>query len=102
MKTQPEDFTKAERPRVTLGRMAHEAGCFLTSIGDIERLAGIDTYDEAARKSLWDGFRHLYAGPSQVLIDAVMDHCAAIAIRRINAGELCFFNPYRTGAVTHA
>ena len=76
------------RPRIALDAMARKAGCRLGTIGDIERLAGIDTNNNAERKALWDQFRHLYRAPSQDLINAVMDHCSKIAIRRIKAGKL--------------
>ena len=78
----------AVRPREVLGKLARESGTALHSIGDVERLAGINTQSESERRALWDKFKHLYAGPAQVLIDAVMDHCAAIALQRIAGGEL--------------
>lgn len=81
---------KTVRPADKLKKLAREAGVWLTSIGDIERLAGINTCSELERRELWDRFRHLYSGPSQDLIDAVMDYCAAIALKRIKNGELCF------------
>ena len=59
------------------------------SIGQMEALAGVDVQNQAERKALWDQFRHLYAGPTQALIDAVMDHCAEITLGRIGRGELC-------------
>jgi hypothetical protein len=59
------------------------------SIGQAEALAGINVQNPAERKALWDQFRHLYEGPSQVVIDAVMDHCAEITLDRIKRGELC-------------
>jgi len=76
------------RPRKVLEKMAQNIGCHLSSIGDIERLAGINTNSVAERKALWDRFRDLYSGPSQALIDAVMDHCSVIALKRIKAGEI--------------
>lgn len=61
--------------------------CF--SIGDYEQLAGINTESEAERRALWEEFRHLYTAPTQVLFDAVCDHCAAIALERAERGEIC-------------
>lgn len=43
---------------------------------------------EDERRELWFQFRHLFNAPTQQLFDAVMDHCSAIALRRISAGEL--------------
>lgn len=59
------------------------------SIGQMEALAGIDVQNPSERKALWDQFLQMYAGPTQALIDAVMDHCAAITLARIGRGELC-------------
>jgi len=73
-----------QRPRHRLDELARQAGICLSSIGDVEQLAGI-----TERQALWGQFRHLYGAPTQVLIDAVMDHCSEIALRRITAGELC-------------
>lgn len=78
-----------QRPRHALKALASQAGCQLTTLGDTEQLAGVDVSSPAARRELWDRFRHLYHSPTQVLVDAVMDHCSAIALRRIKAGELC-------------
>ena len=58
------------------------------SIGQMEALAGIDIQSSVERKALWDKFSHLYRGETQALIDAVMDHCATIALKRIQRGEL--------------
>lgn len=80
--------TVKRRPRVILGTLASSIGCALCSIGDIESLAGVDIYSHAERKALWDGFRHLYGEPPQVLIDAVMDHCSAIVLKRLGDGVL--------------
>lgn len=59
-----------------------------SSIGQIEALAGINVQCHAERSALWQQFRHLFAGDTQTLIDAVMDHCASIALTRIKQGEL--------------
>lgn len=58
------------------------------SIGQIESLSGVNIQSDAERQQLWVQFRHLYPGPPQVLVDAVMNHCAAIALKRIKRGEL--------------
>jgi hypothetical protein len=58
------------------------------SVGQAEALAGINIQSEAERQQLWVQFRHLYPGPPQVLVDAVMDHCAAITLKRLKRGEL--------------
>jgi len=68
--------------------LARTRGINLSSIGEFESLAGIDVQSLAERTTLWDRFRHLYTGASQALIDAVVDHCAEIALKRIAAGEL--------------
>ena len=77
------------RPRLVLKDKALQAGCRLGSLGDIEQLAGVNIQSEAERHELWWQFHRLFNGPSQDLLDAVMDHCAEIALRRIQAGELC-------------
>lgn len=89
MRTNKHTKAKQQRPRQQLDQMAAQVGCRLASIGDIEQLAGIDVTSEDERRVLWPQFRHLFRAPTQQLFDAVMDHCALIAIRRINAGELC-------------
>lgn len=60
-----------------------------TSIGDYEQLAGVNTESEEERRALWSEFRHLYTAPTQVLFDAVCGHCAAVALERVERGELC-------------
>lgn len=77
------------RPSKTLDGMARRVGCRLVSIGDVEQLAGVDIRSAVERSALWNRFGHLFSGPTQILFDAVMDHCAVIAIGRIQAGELC-------------
>lgn len=84
----PQSRHKIMHPREILSAMASKVGCNLGTIGDIERLAGVNTCCEAERRALWNQFKHLFDGPSQALVDAVMDHCSAIAIKRINAGVL--------------
>lgn len=73
------------RPAVTLQRLGGWVG---GSIGQAEALAGVNVQSQSERQALWLKFRHLFAGDSQCLIDAVMDHCAAITLRRIECGEL--------------
>ena len=79
--------------RAKLDKMARSACCRLNTIGDIERLAGVTS--DCDRHRLWSQFNYLLDGPTQVLIDAVMDHCAAIAVRRIKAGEIFLISTYR-------
>lgn len=73
------------RPSDTLRRMGGWMG---GSIGQAEALAGINVQSEVERKQLWDGFKHLFSGEPQKLVDAVVDHCAAITLRRVKRGEL--------------
>lgn len=73
------------RPSETLRRLGGWVG---GTIGQTEALAGINVQSEAERNALWGQFKHLYSGDSQVLIDAVMDHCAATTLRRVKRGEL--------------
>lgn len=77
-----------QRPRKVLANVARQAGCSLGSIGEIEQLAGVNIQSEDERRELWFQFRHLFNAPAQQMVDAVMDHCSAIALRRIAAGEL--------------
>lgn len=85
---------RAPQPKDTLNALF---GRRLTSFGDYERLAGIDTCSAAERAALWDQFSHLYAasvaGDHQQLFDAVTNHCAVIALARVAAGELCALPP---------
>ena len=76
---------KKTRPSETLRRLGGWAG---GSIGQAESLAGINVQSEVERRALWDRFEHLFSGDSQVLIDAVVDHCAAITLGRVKRGEL--------------
>lgn len=73
------------RPSETLRRMG---GWASGSIGQAEALAGINVQSHVERTALWGKFRHLFTGDSQVLVDTVMDHCAALTLRRIKRGEL--------------
>lgn len=81
---------KKTRPAETLSRRGGWVG---GSIGQMEALAGVNVQSHAERTALWKKFRHLFSGPSQTLVDAVMDHCAAIALRRIKRGELSLVPP---------
>ena len=80
---------KSERPRDLLFRKACQAGCFIGSIGDYEQLAGIDIQSESERRALWWKFEALFLGPSQPVIDAVVDHCSQIVLDAIDGGRLC-------------
>lgn len=74
-----------KRPSDILRRLG---GWSTGSIGQTEALAGINVQSHFERTALWNRFRHLFQGEPQVLVDAVMDHCAAIALRRIKRGEM--------------
>jgi len=89
MATKRKSLLVAPRPRHSLDELARDVGCTLGSVGEIEQLAGVNIQSEVERHELWWQFRHLFIGPSQKVFDAVMDHCAEIALRRIRAGELC-------------
>jgi hypothetical protein len=86
---------RTARPRDVLFHEARMVGCVLTSVGDYEQLAGIDIQSDAERRELWWRFHTMFAGPSQVVVDAVMDHCAAIALARLERGELCLLGEFR-------
>jgi len=79
----------AQPPRQVLEFLAQQSGCFLPTVGDFEQLAGVNIQSEVERGELWVKFRHLFSGPTHELFDVAMDYCAAIALRRIQAGELC-------------
>lgn len=85
--------TAAQRPNEVLkSALGARTGY---SVGDFELLAGIDTCNDAERQELWRRFRHLFVGDVQTLFDAVCDHCASIALARVNAGELCLLQQGR-------
>lgn len=77
------------RARDVLQAEAVKVGCYLGSIGDYERLAGINTESETDRRELWWQFQPMFKGPTQPLFDAVVDHCAEIALTAIREGRLC-------------
>lgn len=79
---------KAITARQQLTAMCHPIGCTLTSIGDIERLAGINTQCERERTNLWRPFVHLGEPGGIDAVDAVMELCAQRILGRIQAGEL--------------
>lgn len=80
----------APQPKEVLQRLC---GGRLGSLGDFERLAGIDTCNAQERIQLWSQFRPLYAlsfqGSHQPLFDAVTNYCATVAMQRVERGELC-------------
>ena len=76
---------KTARPAEVLRTLGGWCG---GSLGQVEALAGVNVQSHADRAALWGQFRHLFSGDSQTLINAVMDHCAAIALARIERGEL--------------
>lgn len=78
-----------DRPRTQLDVIARAAGCHLSTVADVEQLAGVDVQSFSQRSALWDQFAHLSDAPLQRRIDAVMDYCASIALRRLARGELC-------------
>lgn len=73
------------RPVETLRRLG---GWASGSVGELEALAGINVQCHAERAALWNKFRHL-SGDPLVMHAQVMDHCASIALRRINRREIC-------------
>lgn len=79
----------SERPRDQLQAEARKVGCCLGSIGDYERLAGVNTLSAAERQALWWQFQAMFTGPTQELFDAVVDHCSEIALAAIREGRLC-------------
>lgn len=81
--------SKRKSAAKVLDDAARQIGCRLGTLGDVEQLAGLNIQSEAERRDLWNQFRHLFSGPTQNLLDAVMDHCSAIALTRITKGELC-------------
>lgn len=84
-----------ERPSKILARLGGWAG---GSIGQAEALAGVNVQSEAERKDLWGQFKHLFQGEPQAVVDAVMDHCAAITLERLKRGELSLLpNPLLQG-----
>lgn len=78
--------SRKEHPQQRLKKLS---GHYHGSIGQWESLAGINIQSHAERTELWNKFRHLFSGDNQQLVDAVMDDCAAITLKRIERGELC-------------
>jgi hypothetical protein len=76
---------KKERPRDKLYRLGGWVG---GSIGQIEALAGVDVQSVEERRELWWKFSHLFGAETQLLFDAVMDHCSSVALNRIARGEM--------------
>lgn len=65
-----------------------------TSIGDTERLGGINIFDRSERVAVWDQFRNLRSDrmpgePSDPQCAAVMRECRKRAARMVNAGQMC-------------
>lgn len=88
---------ESRRPADVLRRLGGWVG---GSIGQAEALAGFNVQCRAERLALWHQFRHLYAGEPQVLVDAVMDHCAALTLKRIKKGTLSLIQNQRSPVVT--
>lgn len=63
-----------------------------TSIGDVERLAGINTHNPAERKALWFGFRELFKNDldngGNSTWAAVRAECHKRTARMVNQGLL--------------
>ena len=76
---------RSTRPAEVLRRLGRWSG---GTIGQAEALAGINNQSKAERKELWDRFKHLFEGDNQTLVNAVMDHCAAITLERVKRGEI--------------
>lgn len=86
--------TKIIRKSGPAARLRALGGWVGGSIGQAEALAGINTQSVAERTALWNKFRHLFGGDSQALVEAMVDHCAAITLRRIKNGELCLLQAH--------
>lgn len=82
----PSEISAAERLRKTGGWSGG-------SIGQAEALAGVNVQNHEERRQLWNQFRHLFGGDTNVLFAAVMEHCAKITLARIAAGKLCLLPP---------
>lgn len=68
-----------------------------TSIGDTERLAGINTFNRAERLQVWDKFKNLRSDrlPGETTdprCAAVMRECRKIAARMVNSGRMSLVN----------
>ena len=73
-----------------------------TSVGDTERLAGIDTSNRAERMRAWGKFQHLrqerFSGERQdPCCAAAMRECHKIAAQMVNSGKMSLvsFNAHR-------
>lgn len=65
-----------------------------STVGDTERLAGINVFNRSERCAVWDKFLHLRddrlpGEPTDPRCAAVMRECRAIAARMVNAGQMC-------------
>ncbi len=83
---------RAERPSQVLRRLGGWSG---GSIGQAEALAGINIQCERERQALWQQFRHLAGEDPMVVVEAVMDHCAAVALDRVRRGEMSLLSGMR-------
>lgn len=75
-------------PHADLHALARSAGCCISTVGDVEALAGVNVTSIDDRAAVWRLFSAGNPSPRE-LFDAVMEHCAAIALARIARGELC-------------
>lgn len=76
----------------------HLRATHATSIGDTERLAGINTSDRSERCAVWDKFLHLRdtrlpGETTDPRCAAVMKECRRIAARMVNEGRMCLVPP---------
>lgn len=83
---------RAERPSQVLRRLGGWSG---GSIGQAEALAGINVQCTQERMALWQQFQHLAGEDPMVVVDAVMDHCAAVALDRVRRGEMSLLRGVR-------
>lgn len=83
---------KAVRPQDQLNALLRNP---CSTVGHYETLAGVDIVNPAERHALWQQFRHLFQAPTEVLFDAVLSHCACLALARVAAGELSLLTKER-------
>jgi len=66
------------------------------TIGDIERIAGIDTTNRAERIMVWEKFKHLRSirqpgERTDPQCAAVMRECKKMTAKQVNSGRLCLW-----------
>lgn len=78
-----------QRRRCTTKQIeAHLRATCARTLGDIERLAGINTLNERERHDLWFGFRHLFPEPHDAVWAAVKGECLRRTAAMVTAGTL--------------